>query len=245
MVTQSFIFDETEILTQAAEALGGIGSLVSELQAIQLARKYYNLYNQQRQFYYNVFQNGAERTLAAQAYGEPAYVIDYVSRIATAFNPATGPLSTAITDVPGWVNRHAGMYAQTLDPDITELEVDNARIRADWANYLFRFEELWADVRNDTRWSHRLTLHNVGIKQATAISAALSGAVAGYQDNMHDLSSQLATYANGIAKYAGYRRGLADTADEFSRGTSFSRPVSMKVPDRDISMDYDRARNTA
>jgi hypothetical protein len=242
MVTQSFIFDETEILTQAAEAAAGIGSIIAEMQSIDLARKYYNLYNQQRQFYYNVFQNGAERILAEQAYGEPAYVIDYVGRVATAFNPTTGPLSTAITDIPGWVNRHAGMYAQTLDPDITEIEVDNARIRSDWANYLFRFEEFWADVRNDNRWMHRLTLHNIGIKQGTAISAALSRAVENYQSNMTDLSSQLATYGNGIAKYAGYQRSLSDVATDFSRGTAFSRPVSMKIPDRDISMDYDHAR---
>src|SRR5574337_212764 len=119
------------------------------------------------------------------------------------------------------------MYAKTMDAEITELPVDMARLKSDWANYLFRFEELWADVRNDDRWAHRLTVHNIAVKQGAVIETALSGAVRNDTDQMADLSSQLATYGNGIAKYAGYKRGLNDTADYFNTGTKF---LPMKQP---------------
>lgn len=245
MAAATFMTDLVEIATQAAEAAAGIGSIIASFENISLARKYYNLYNSQRNFYYSVFQSGAEYNFATQAYAEPYYSINYASRVATAFDPSTGPLGSSSTDVVGWVTRHAGMYAQTMDSDITELSVDTARVQSDWANYLFRFEELWADVRNDTRWMHRLTAHNVGIKQGTAISAALDRSLLEYQSNITDLSSQLATYGNGIAKYAGYKRGLADTAEDFSRGTSFSRRLPMKIPDKDPTADYNNVRNIA
>jgi hypothetical protein len=243
MVTQSFIFDETEILTQAAEAAAGLGSLLSGLDNINLSRKYYDLYTQQRTFYYNTFQAGAERSLVSQAYGETFYVIAYGQRAQTVLNPATGPLGTVATDINGWVVRHAGMYAQGQDPDITEQAADMARLTSDWVNYLYRFEELWADIRNDTRWAHRLTAHNIGIKQGTAITSALSGAVRGYSNQITDLSSQLATYGNGIAKYAGYKRGLQDTGQEFALGATFSRKAAMALPDRDYDYEYNRSRD--
>lgn len=245
MVTQSFVFDEVEVITQAAEAAAGLGAFLSGMENVRLSRKYYDLYNQQRQFYYNTFQAGAELSLAQQAYTEPTYVINYGARVQTVLNPTTGPLGTIATDVPTWVARHAGMFAKSIDPNITELEVDMARVTSDWVNYLYRFEELWADVRNDTRWTRRLTAHNIAIKQGTAVTAALGDAVKGYTNQISDLSSQLATYGNGIAKYAGYKRGLHDTGQQFVTGTTFKTNPSMIVPDRDISMDYDRARATA
>jgi hypothetical protein len=121
------------------------------------------------------------------------------------------------------------MYGEQPDAQISELEVDTARIRSDWSNYLFRFEELWADVRNDKRWADRLMLHNVGLKQGTSVVSNLTSSLKEYQANISDLGNQLATYGNGIAMYAGYKRGLSDTADDFSRGTTFAQDGSPRV----------------
>lgn len=244
MAAATFMTDLVEISTQILEAVAGIGSLIAGFESVSLARKYYRLYDAQKQFYYSVFQGNAEYKLVTQAYGEPYYSLNYTGRISTAFNPSTGPLGTNSMDPVKWIARHAGVFAQTMDENITELDTDKARVKSDWANYLFRFEELWADVRNDSRWARRLTAHNIGIKQGTAISSAMSSALVGYQNNISDLASQLATYGNGIAKYAGYKRGLADTAEDFSRGTSFYRRP-MALPDRDPNVDYKFARGQA
>lgn len=244
MAAATFETNLTEIATQIVEAAAGLGSLLTGFKNIELARKYYDLYNSQKQFYYNVFQAGAEAKIASQAYSEPAYVIDYVSRVNTLLDTGMGPLGAPISDVAAWVTRHAAMYASTMDAEITELPTDMAKLKSDWANYLFRFEELWADVRNDDRWAHRLTTHNIAIKQGAAITTAMSGAVRNYIDQMGDLSSQLTTYGNGIAKYAGYKRGLNDTAEYFNTGTRFMpiKQPDMSIPDQDVNLAITRSR---
>lgn len=247
MAAATFMTDLVEIATQAAEAAAGLGSLLSGLKNIELSRKYYNLYNSQRQFYYNVFLAGAEAKIASDAYSEPYYVLNYIARVGTLLDPVTGPLGAPISDVQGWINRHAAMYAKTMDGEITELDSDNACLRSDWANYLFRFEELWSDIRNDDRWAHRLTVHNIAVKQGAIVETALSGAVRNYIDQMQDLSSQLATYGNGIAQYAGYKRGLNDTAEYFNTGTKFTpvKSINMSVPDVDATYAIDQTRGLA
>ena len=221
MATASFMTDLVEIATQAAEAAAGIGSVLAGFKNVALARKYYDLYRSQREFYYSVFQNGVERPLIAEVYTRAFYYKDYAGRVNTLYNSVTGPFGGESGDIEGWWSRHAAMYGQPISEDISELETDKARLQSDWSNYLFRFEELWADVRNDKRWAERLMVHNIGIKQGAQVSTSLQTSLSQYQDNIQDLSSQLATYGNGIAKYVGYKRGMQDTADDFTSGTQF------------------------
>lgn len=216
MVTASFIVDTTEIATQLAEAVAGIGSLVGGFKMIELAKDYYGLYQQQREFYYSTFQTGVESPLISEVNGVARYNTNYAGRVGTIYNGVTGPFGGSVTDTVGWWDRHAKMYHTSRDSKITALEPDVAKIKSDWTNYMFRFEEEWTDIRNDIRWNKRLAIHNYGVKQGAAISGALNTSLNEYQNHIADFSSQLATYGNGIAKYVGYRRGLADTADDFN-----------------------------
>lgn len=242
MVTASFVVDTTEIATQIAEAIAGIGSIVAGMKNVELARKYYDLYKQQRDFYYSVFQQGVEIPLISEVYNTPYYYKDYAARVNTLYNADTGPFGGESGDITGWWIRHANMYGQDKDGMIGELEADEARIRSDWTNYLFRFEELWADVRNDQRWANRLTVHNIGLKQGAQVATNLQTSLEKFQDNISDLSSQLATYGNGIAQYAGYKRGLQDTSNQFNTGTSFA-PVTMPFNSLPNNLNYDTYRS--
>lgn len=215
--------DLVEIATQAAEAAAGIGSIINGFEMVSLSRDYYNLYRDQREFYYNVFQHSAETPLVNEILGIPIYYKDYAGRILTLYNANTGPFGGKSGDALGWWSRHGRMFGLPMDPSIKEYEPDIAKLKSDWTNYLFRFEEHWADVRNDDRWAKRMMAHNVGIKQGTAVSGSLGNSLSQYQQHIADMSSQLATWGNGIARYAGYKRGLADTSDNFSYGTTFSR----------------------
>lgn len=232
MATANFVVDTTELLTQAAEAAAGIGSIVVGFKNVELARKYYNLYKRQQDFYYDVFQSGVEIPLLQEVYNLPYYAKDYAARVATLYNSVTGPFGGASGDTLGWWTRHANMYGVTPDSHITELDADLVRLQSDWTNYLFRFEELWADVRNDSRWARRLLVHNIGLKQGAQVSASLNSSLKEYQGHITDLSSQLAAYGNGIAKFAGYKRGMPDTADMFSQGTSYE---TKQAPTQELS----------
>lgn len=211
-------FDVVEVLTQAAEAAAGIASIVTAFKTLSLARKYYELYKDQREFYYDTFQVGLEQPLAAEIYADSPYVLSYLGRVAAAYNVITGPFGGASTDAEAWWSRHGAAYNVTNDPRLTkELQFDLARIKTDWTNYLFRFEEQFYDTAQDIRFRKRMALHNIGIKQGTAVAAALDSSLDQYVGHINDFGNQLATYGNGIAKYAGYKRGMADTADDFSR----------------------------
>lgn len=223
MATANFVTDITEIITQAAEAAAGIGSILAGFKNVELARKYYDLYAEQRNFYYDVFHNGVEAPLINELYTIPVYARQYATRVATLYNGVTGPFGGQSGDILGWWTRHANMYGAAVDAQITELDTDQARLQSDWTNYLFRFEELWADVRNDTRWTRRLAAHNLGIKQGSAVSATLNSSLTEFQGHISDMASQLATYGNGIARYAGYKRGMADTVDDFNSGAAYER----------------------
>jgi hypothetical protein len=207
--------DTVEIATQAAEAAGALASAYTGFKLLAVARDYYKLYQQQRDFYYTVFQSGVEAPLAVETFGVQIKQLDHTAQAATIYDTSTGPLGGQSGDIGGWWDRKAAMYNTVRSDIITALEADTARLQSDWANYLFRFEEHYVDVFNDIRFNRRLGIHNIGLKQGAYISAALSTSFSNYEDMLDGTADALSATANGAAMYAGYRRGLTDTYDDF------------------------------
>jgi hypothetical protein len=224
--------DSVEIATQAIEAVGTIVSAYASVKMLEVAKDNYELWQDQRDYYFDTFYKGVEVPLAAYVFGIPRRELDYSAQTGTIHDSNTGPFGGAAGDIGGWWDRHAKMYNATRDAEITELDPDFARLQSDWGNYLFRYEEHAVDIFNDIRWDRRLSIHNVGIKQGTAISAALSTAFNKYEDAINSAGDQFATLANGAASYAGYRRGMADTADDFTQyGYRKNEPAKPVVKD--------------
>lgn len=220
MAAAAFVTDLTELATQVLEAAAGLGSMYSESKMLGVARDYYRLYDRQKQFYYNTFQNGLEAPLAREVFAIPYLRLDYGKQIDTLINRESGVFGGSSTDAMGWWARHGNMYNSPTDSSrFGDMEADMARLKSDWANYLFRFEEHYNDTMNDIRWNKRLAVHNIGIKQGTAVAAALATSFSAYEDAMSRTGDMLATMANGAAQYAGYRRGQADTNDTYNSNT--------------------------
>lgn len=217
MAGAAFVTDLTEILTQAAEAAAGIGSVMQSFDLLKISRKYYELYERQREFYYTTFQQGVEAPLAAEIYADPVPVLNYTGQVSAAYNTNTGPFGGAATDTQAWWTRHAQAYNTAIHPSLLkELPLDVARIKTDWTNYLFRFEEVRFDTLTDIRWKKRLAVHNIGIKIGTDVQSSMEGALTHYQEHIADSAGQLATYGNGIARWAGYQRGLSDVSEAYN-----------------------------
>ncbi len=238
MATASFVTDLTELLTQGIEAAAGIAGVVNSFKLVELAQDYYDLYAHQREFYYNTFQQGVEAPLASEIYADPKPVKNYAERLRHMTDQATGPLGGESTDALGWAQRHSATYGSSVPEQLRgEIEVARQAIMSDWANYMFRFEETYYDVRMDIWWRKRLALHNLGMKEGTAISSSLGDALGQYQSHIQDFGNQLATYGNGVARYVGYRKGLADVADDFDQVEY--------TPRADLSMAYQLPGNMA
>lgn len=217
MAAAAFVTDLTEIFTQAAEAAAGIGSILQNYELLKISENYYKLYERQRQFYYDTFQVGVEAPLAAEIYTDPIPVLNYTGQVGEAYNAVTGPFGGASTDTLGWWTRHAQAYNTAISPQLQlELTTDIARIKSDWTNYLFRFEEVRFDQTTDIRWRKRLAVHNIGIKIGADVSSAMEGALTHYQEHIAESAGQLATYGNGIAKWVGYQRGLSDVSEAYN-----------------------------
>lgn len=212
-------YDVVEIATQVVEAAAGIAGILTGFKLLSIAKGYYDLYKQQREFYYTTFQTGVEGPLANEVYGIARPTLDYAGQVGQAYNADTGPFGGQSTDALGWMQRHSAMYGTAPSAQLLqEMDTEIARIKSDWTNYLFRFEETYFDLKLDIRWRKRLALHNIGIKQGTAVSSAMTSALGEYMGHVQDFSNQLATYGNGIAAWSvGYKKGLADTADDFNR----------------------------
>lgn len=217
MATAAFVNDVTEVLTQATEAAAGIAGILNSFKIVELQRKYFNLYKQQREFYYNTFQTGVEKPLAEDTYDDAPYTLNYAGRVGTLYDLPDGPFANNLTDTRGWWERHAAVYSSVPDANMNvELAADLARIKTDWTNYMLRFEEHFFDITNDIRWNKRITVHNIGIKQGSGVAAALDSSLGNFTDHLNNFGDQLATYGNGAARYVGYRKGMADTADDFN-----------------------------
>lgn len=221
MAGAAFVTDLTEILTQAAEAAGGIASLLNSFDILKISRNYYNLYRDQRDRYISVFRNQVESPLLVEI-GTGAYTLDYANR-----RDLLHSSGTPWYLMQEWWERHSRMYGAAASAEILayEYQPEHNRIMLDWATYLYRYEEHWFDVRNDIYYGRRFAVHNIGIKQGNAISAALASSLNNFQNQKDEVSAQLATFANGAARYSGYRRGLEDTAESYSRGTLATTPT--------------------
>lgn len=230
--------DTGELATQAIEAVGAVAAAIQSYRLLNLSKDYYKLYEKQKDFYYSTFQSGAEAPLISEALGIPIYNKDYAGRVGGMYNSVTGPFGGASTDMQGWWTRHSAMYGAPRDSRIKELDLDLARLQSDWTNYGFRFEESWAELRNDSRWQKRIMAHNVGSKQGTAVASSLSGALNEYQSHIQDMGNMLATYGNGVARYAGYKKGLSDPTDSHVTATTYANRVpeyTTRTPDLDAS----------
>lgn len=244
MAAAAFVTDLTEIATQIVEAVAGIANIYNSFRLLSVSRGYYNLYAQQKAFHYATFQQKLETPLAAEVYSIPLPTLDYARAVMSAYNADTGPFGGKATDADGWWNRHGATYGTVQDERLRrEFLAEVERVKTDWTNYLFRFAEAYYDLENDVRWKKRLALHNIGIKTGTAVSSALGGSLSTFQEHVQDFSNQLATYGNGIARLSGYKNGLADTSDQFDRGTFTSR-VTVPVYSRP-SADASRGINTS
>ncbi|MES2704840.1 MAG: hypothetical protein V4649_19550 [Bacteroidota bacterium] len=231
--------DVVEILTQAVEAAAGIASVVASFKVLSLSKKYYELYKDQRDFYVTTFVSGLETPLAAEVYADVPYVLNHSARVATAYNTITGPFGGRSTDAASWWSRHGAAYNTPNDARLLkELTFDLARIKTDWTNYLFRLEEQFYDTANDIRWRKRIALHNIGIRTGTAVTASLDSALGMFVEQMDDFGDTLATYGNGIAKYAGYKRGLADAADSFNAMEYTQRVPSQQSSQQSYQPDW-------
>lgn len=230
MATASFVTDLTEIITQAVEAAAMLGSLWSSFGVVDQAQQYYNLYQQQRNFYYNTFQTGAEAPLAQIVYRTAYPTLSY-STAASYLYSTPGFFSGAGDQVVPWWSRHAAMFGTVPSSRIQtdEYQQDYVLIETQWTNVMFRFEEWYFDTLSDLRWDHRMKLHNVGLKKMSTVLSALASSVGQREDALTAQASYLAGISNSAAEKRGLTQAHRDVQNLYgsftnSAGSTYTAP---------------------
>lgn len=223
----------TEVLTQIIEVAGAWGSIQQADKLLDVGYDYYDIYAAQKDYLRMLFYDSYGGKIPATLDEVNAilpYVTDYAAAANAIWDAQTGVFVEEGDSGPmkEWITRRLtdtanGSYDGIFDsnPFMYLSKADLAKIETDWTNYLFRYDEAMVDVLNDIRWQKKTQTLNIAVKQGNQIGTALENSLGTYQQNIADLGSQLATYANGAAQYIGYRRAFRDTAEQLQSGTTF------------------------
>jgi len=177
------------------------------LQYLNLARDYYNLYKDQRDFYYNTFQQNGELPFANEQFSVAQYNPDYVGLFNAGILPPGAlyifkPIynNRRVNFISGAISRHARMYNAQVEQS-TSLEVDLACTYTDWFSYQFRYEEHKRDVFNERRWANQMDALSYGIKEAATVERGLATSFNAMDEASTKLGNSFAVLGDGYALY--------------------------------------------
>lgn len=224
----------------AAAILAGLASAGVAILYQQLAQKYYDLYDHQRTFYYNNFQNNVmgELGLIQQTQALPIYTPQYDPQAANfASFQIEGMFSGIDTPTYQWWNLHANMYHDdifltnygaygtptNIGPGVN---LDNASITADFDTYLYRYEEHRTDVYVERRWEWQNQSLNFGVKQANVVQSGLATSFGFIDTATGTMSDFFATQANGLSRYGSYRHAIASNGAQLNGAARYGTKLA-------------------
>lgn len=217
---------EADYIADIAVGVSTVASIYASAAFLDIGQDYYDLYKEQRDFYYSSYQLGAESPFAAEVFGEPVYV----ENMAGAYADMSNDFLAFFEPYEGWYERKMVMYHM---PSFVNLSthssqaIDRVAHQDDWGNYIASRERHLQDVYSNRRFSRQLDSLNVGIKQGTAVERGLASSFAVLDEAYGTAGGFFATQANGLGRMSGYfdaRRSI-DLA-EFSSRTFGELPAS-------------------
>ena len=219
--------EEADWLADIAVGVAAAASIYASYAYLSIGRDYYDLYREQRDFYYNNFQVNAESPFAAEVFVEPLYVKDMPGAYSTLFNDMLAYLDP----YENWYERKMRMYHMPNFLDTTTHSpqaLDRAAHQDDWGNYLSAREKHLEDVYNNRRLSRQLDSLNVGVKQGTAVERGLASSFAVLDDAYGTAGDFFATQANSLGRMSGYfdareQLDLAEIGSRFINNVPASR----------------------
>lgn len=219
-----------------------------------LASNYYDLYNDQRQFYYSNFQGGSgfETQFTNQVFFNPlqpnglagnVYIPQYADQASVILTQQYNNPNF----VADWWKTHANMYgSQQVDGTVAYSrfyserdEIDYEALIVDSANYLYRYEDHRADVYNERTWEWQNQALNAGVKQASIAQSGLATSFKFLDEASGSLADVFATQANGLATYSSYRTAEAGTSAGLAANANNIRQIvrNQGIPKNHMSTD--------
>lgn len=204
VVLDNILTNIPEDINQAIEAAGVAAQLFLIIQYVDLAKNYYNLYKQQRNYYYDNFQVNGEAPLNSEVFSVPFYVPGYAGATNTSalfyFNSDYNNIRANFTE--NLLNHNRMFFDTTTIP--LPIAVDLAEIKDDWYDYQFRYEEHKRDVYNARRYAQMMDSSSFGVKEGAQVERGLATSFQVFDEASGQLISGINTIGNGFAAYHQY-----------------------------------------
>lgn len=229
-----------------------------QVEYLQLASDYYDLYAEQRDFYYNNFQgSGFETQFLNQVFDNPLlpqgqsgtlYQPQYIQQNAIISNYAD-PNSAPDFFKEWWLN-HTNMYGDIelnttngqpigWEPD----ELDLQATIADFSTYLERYEEHRKDVYDERTWEWQNQALNFGVKQASVVQSGLATSFGFLDETSGGLADWFATQSKGLATYSAYRKNEASTNALLASRAGNAKRMAMGISQNGTDITSDLPMN--
>jgi hypothetical protein len=204
------IADTYDLGIQAIEAGAVAAQLILAAQYINLADNYYDLYKEQRDYYYNNFQANGEAPLNSEVFAVPFYTPDYVGLtnasvlyyFPTEFNQVT------VANFAENLGNHRRMFFSANVIPADTVKVDIAELHDDWYDYQFRYEEHKRDVYNARRWAQQMDSSSFGVKEGAQVERGLATSFQVFDEANGQMISGINSITNGLAAYHQYNNDV-------------------------------------
>ena len=223
-----------DIYAEAALVAAQAANLVIQKAYIDLATDYYTLYNNQRIFYYQQFQDNTngERGLLDSTMAILPYTPQYTAQAANVEVFSQGNDFNLF-----WWNNRASMYHSRTGALLNNAygvsgfpgepeDSDIALIISDFDTYEYRYEEHRKDFLDERRWEWQNQSLNFGVKQASISQSGLATSFPFIDRAMGTAADWFATQANGLAKFGGYSQALASEGGKLSATAAKGRALA-------------------
>lgn len=181
-----------------------IAEVALKKKATDLAKDYYNVNQQDYQFFQTVHQPAIGST-ASEAFGSlnPNYPYDYYASVPAAIakvNNVDKQWYEARRRIPKY---NVGQQRR-LDYDMGVARAH--AVTAGW-NAGIRYELNWADDHNNRAFNRKAAVVNVGIGMGNIVRDGLAASVSSLASSYDSLGDTVASFGNGYAAYNGYNDG--------------------------------------
>lgn len=186
---------------------------------IDLANDYYHLYRDQRNYYYNTFQQQGELPLANELYNVPFYVPLYTAGGTWVSNGVVTNSSIfyyepqaafqANVVFGNTLFNHLKMYNSNFVLNVPAL-LELSEISDDWRTYFYRYEEHRRDVYNARRYAQQMDSDSFGVKEGAQITRGLATSFAAFDEAQGHIVSALDNSVDDIFAYTAYRKQIRE-----------------------------------
>jgi hypothetical protein len=221
-----------QLAATAVAVINTIAALEISRRQYEIAKGYYDMARELRDFWNNTFMP-CEQATVAEACSAPLYTPQYDETAGRYVASVRQQFRNALNDITNCAPRFCTGLTQAM---LKDAAIAEAQAIGDAENYAYRYEEARKEAKDDLRWNRRIQALGLG-RNLLGESATYAQSAAGL---FGTLGQQAAMGASGAMYALGYGNNRNQTTYPTRQAQSWSaNPVSaMQTPDNPGAVSF-------